>query len=137
MTYADLHTLIEGQVTASSLAFLHSENDHINTYRGTFPLAVLDPPTANLEGGGWPFSAVYLIQMAFMNTISADTDWSVRRAVVEAMDAKAREFIQRLDRTSDLTPITDVSIQPFFTFPFSSHLTAGVLLTFVDRDWET
>ena len=130
MTYSELDSLISTEVGNTGIAFLHSESDHVNAYRGEFPLAVLDPPTAFFNEGGWPFAAIYNVQMVFMSTFNQDADWTTKKNKVIGMDAKAREFIQRIYQNDDHTDVTNVEIVPFFTFTFSSHLTAGVAIRF-------
>lgn len=130
MTYQELHTRISNSVLDSSMKFLLSTPDHINQHRGEFPLAVLDPPTANFPAGPFPFSSEYTVQLAFMDQISPDSDWQVKYFAVRDMDAKAREFIQRLDLANQVDEISNIQIIPFHTFTLSAHHTAGVLLSF-------
>lgn len=131
MKYSALHTRIESVFTTMGISFQHYPETKFNTYRGTFPCALLDPPLATGKFTDLHTYDQYEIRIAFMNLLPQDNTGSTTRDLVFVQWDEAKEFLARLQQVSENDQIGEYEIQPFFNFSFSSHLTCGVLLSFV------
>ena len=108
----------------------------MNLHNDTFPLVVLDPPTAtgNFANNTVPLGLTYSIRMAFMRQASPDRNEADNQAAVNLAQQTALKFLAQLglnENTEDYQfTIAGIRIQPFHSFDFSAHITNGVLLEF-------
>ena len=143
MKYNEVVTVMETVANALPVSFYHYTEEHVNEYQGDFPVAVMFPPSASIsynESNGVASTASYDIRIAFMDLISPESDRSEKQTVVDAQHNNAASMVITLIQGEDLIPevlgatVRNIRIDPFFTFPWNSHLTAGVLLEFT---WDT
>jgi hypothetical protein len=141
MKYSALHTYVSNIAATMGLSLLHDTEPKVNAYTGTFPLLLMYPPSAEIAIPGEVTTVdTYEMGFAFMQLLPPDHNPDIARAIVAAQWDEAKEFLMRMINGTETNPVKNARIQPFFYFPFSAKLTAGVVLlltfeTIDDFDW--
>ena len=130
MKYSALHTRLESVFNDMGIPFSHYQESKFNTYRGTFPAALLNPPISSGQMQDLHTADNYVIEISFMNILPQDNTGASTRNLVFVEWDRAKEFLVRLQQKSDNDQISNYEIVPSYQFSFSSHLTCGVTLVF-------